>query len=236
MYKLEYLDLHVNKSEQWVKKYLELNQIAYFSCFFEYNYSNMVVFNMINFDSFRIANWLESDDKNPFQAALELDQMIGFIVYDGGQVRYSNEARVILAKDESKPKGYRIENCFPCLTTSYGGNFVDTDYRFSHIQRMFVTYFNSEWLYDYDLNTDYRLVIENYVRNSSNETINNTIRELDLLVDCFHWGEEKIGQKLSMTFCCALNPKAYGLTYFEFILDIVATMRQLYKSIIFHSS
>jgi hypothetical protein len=223
--KLDYLDLHTAKSEEWATKYIKDNNLTYFCSFFRYENCNLAAFSMIHYYKHKITKWLESTDNNPIQGAVELDRMMGFVAYNEGVTRYTNEARVILVKDKSQPEGYEFKNCFPCFTNHHGGLFADTSPRFSHIQKMFISYFNSEWIKENNQSTDYKLVIDRYKNDSSSETIHNTIKELELLVNCFYWGEDEIVKTLIISFCCALNPKSYGLTYLEFILDIVAAMR-----------
>lgn len=99
------------------------------------------------------------------------------------------------------------------------------DSRFKHLTRMFITYFNSEWSYENNLNTDYKLLIKKYQDNSDRETIQQTIEELEFLVECFHWGELELKRILIEDFCCAVPPKAYGLTYKEFVLEILTEMK-----------
>lgn len=104
-------------------------------------------------------------------------------------------------------------------------NIPHSDSRFIHIERMFVTYFNSEWLYENNQNTDYKLLIKKYKNNCNKETLAHTIEELELLVECFHWGELELKRILTHDFCCAVPPKAYGLTYKQFILEILTEMK-----------
>lgn len=99
------------------------------------------------------------------------------------------------------------------------------DRRFKHIQRMFVTYFNSEWTYENNLNTDYKLLIKKYKNNCDRETIQRTIEEFEFLIECFHWGESKLRNIVTKDFCCAISPKVYGLTYKQFILEVLTEMK-----------
>lgn len=100
------------------------------------------------------------------------------------------------------------------------------DSRFKRIQRMFIIYFNSEWTYENKQNTDYKLLIKKYKKDCDRETVRQTIAELELLVECFHWGESKLRNIVTKDFCCAISPKAYGLTYKEFILEILTEMKE----------
>lgn len=113
--KVNYLEIHTNKSEEWIRSYMRLKNLAWFSSFFKYEYSNLAVFSVLHLHESDIAKWLQSEDKNPFQGAVAIDKNIGFVISDDGSRIVTNVARVILAKDKSQPKGYIVKNCFPCL-------------------------------------------------------------------------------------------------------------------------
>lgn len=112
---LDYLELHTNKSKEWIRSYIELKNLAFFSVFFKHEYGNLAVFDFLYIYESKIANWLKSNDKNYFQGAVAVDKNIGFIIFDDSSTIVTNTARVILAKDESEQKGYIVKNCFPCL-------------------------------------------------------------------------------------------------------------------------
>ena len=216
--RIDYFDLHIGKSQEWVQNYIKIKNLAWFSSFFKYEYSNSAVFTMLHILKYEIGIWLNSQDKNPFEGTVTLKKEIGFITFNNDFTRVTKQARVILTKDTSCKKGYKVTNCFPCITES--------DYRFRYLQRMLITYFHSEWIYDNSLSTDYRLVIEEYKNNSNNDTIYYTVKELEVLVECFHWGEKELLNVLKKTFCCAINPEAYGLTCKEFIVEILVAMKE----------
>ena len=66
MKKLDYLDLHTDKSEEWAKGYIALTSLAWFSSFFRYEYSNAAIFTMLDIEEFSVNKWLNSYDENPF--------------------------------------------------------------------------------------------------------------------------------------------------------------------------
>ena len=130
MIKVDYLDLHTDKSQEWAKGYIALTNLAWFSSFFRYEYSNWAIFRMLDIEEFSVIKWLNFGDRNPFLGKVTLDEDIGFVVKSDGSTTVTNEAWVILTKDESRKQGYQIFNCFPCFPN-------DRDYRFTHIQRFF---------------------------------------------------------------------------------------------------
>lgn len=115
MNEVNYLELHTNKSEEWVRSYIKLKNLAWFSSFFKYEYSNLAVFSVLHLHESEIAEWLQSEDRNFFQGAVAIDKNIGFVIFDDDSRMVTKIARVILAKDKSQPKGYIVKNCFPCL-------------------------------------------------------------------------------------------------------------------------
>ena len=219
MMKLDYLDLHIDKSQEWAKGYIALRGLAWFSSFYRYEYSNAAIFRMLDIEEFSIIKWLNFGDRNPFLGTVTLDEDIGFVVKSDGSTTVTNEAWVILTKDESRKQGYQIFNCFPCFSN-------DRDYRLIHIQRFFTIYFNTEWTHENNRSTDYRLVVERYKNNNSGEIIYHTIKELRQIVDCFYWGEQELSKILIAKFCCALEPSVYGLTYKQFLLEILSALEQ----------
>ena len=219
MIELDYPDLHTDKSEEWAKGYIMLTNLAWFSSFFRYEYSNWAIFSMLDIEEFSIIKWLNSNDNNSFLGAVTLDKNIGFVVKSDGSITNTNKAWVILTKDESRKQGYQIFNCFP---RSSDGR----DYRFIHLQRFFITYFNTEWVQENNQSTDYRLVVERYKNNNNGEIIYHTIKELRNVIDCFYWGEKELSKVLTAKFCCAIAPSVYGLTYKQFVLDILSALEQ----------
>ena len=219
MTKLDYLDLHTDKPKEWVKGYIKLTGLAYFSSFSRYEYSNLAVVTMLHIEKFSINKWLNSFDNNPFFGTVKIDKNIGVVVRSDGSTTDTNIAKVILIKDESRKQGYRIYNCFPCLP-------YYQDYRFMHLQRFFITYFNPEWVLENSRDTDYRRVVERYKNNSDGETIYHTIKELRNVVDCFWWGEEELSKVFTAKFCCAIRPFVYGLTYKQLIIEILSALSE----------
>ena len=219
MTKLDYLYLHIDKSEEWARAYITLTRLAWFSSFYRYEYSNQAIFTMLDIEDFSINKWLNIYDNNPFFGTVKADKNIGFVVSYDGSITDSNVAKVILIKDESRKQGYRIYNCFPCFPDYQ-------NYRFMHLQRFFITYFNTEWVLENNRSTDYRLVVERYKNNSDGETIYYTIKELRNVVDCFWWGEEELSKVFTAKFCCAISPFAYGLNYKQFIIEILSAMEE----------
>ena len=219
MMKLDHLDLHTDKSEEWVKGYITLTNLAWFSSFYRYEYSNLAVVTMLHTHKFGLNKWLNSNDNNPFVGAVTLDKNIGFVVLGDGITTDTNEAKVILTKDESRKQGYQIFNCFPCLPAY-------PDYRSIHLQRFFIACFNSEWVDENNQSTDYKLVVERYKNNNKGETVYHTIKELRQIVDCFYWGEEELSKVLTARFCCAIRPEVYGLNYKQFVLDILSILEE----------
>ena len=219
MIHLDHLDLHIDKSEEWAKGYIKLTGLAWFSSFYRYEYSNWAIFTMLDIEEFRINQWLNSSDSNPFCGAVTLDKKIGFVVKSDGSVTITNAAKVILTKDESKKQGYRTFNCFPCFPSHQ-------DYRFIHLQRFFTTYFNSEWILENHRSTDYRLVVERYRNNNDGETLYQTIQELRQIIDCFKWGEEKLSKVLIANFSCAVRPETYGITFEQLIVEILSALEE----------
>lgn len=116
MNKVNYLEIHTNKSEEWVRSYMKLKNLAWFSSFFKYEYGNLAIFCMLHMYESEIAKWLQSEDKNPFQGVVAVERNLGFVIFDDNSRIVTKAARVILAKDKSKRKGYIVKNCFPCLT------------------------------------------------------------------------------------------------------------------------
>ena len=219
MMKLDYLDLHIGKSLEWAKGYIALTNLAWFSSFYRYEYSNWAIFSMLNIEDFSVNKWLNTYDNNPFVGAVTLDKDIGFVVKSDGSITDTNVAKVILTKDKFRKQGYKIFNCFPCFP--YYQN-----YRFIHLQRFFTTYFNTEWVHENNQSTDYRLVVERYKNNNDGEIIYHTIKELRNVVDCFWWGEEELSKVLMAKLCCAVRPLVYGLTYKQLILEILSALEE----------
>ena len=216
---LDYIDLHIDKSEEWARAYLTLTKLAWFSSFYRYEYSNQAIFTMLDIEDFSINKWLNTYDDNPFFGTVKVDKNIGFVVKSDGTTIDTNVAKVILTKDESNEQGYLIYNCFPCFP-------YYQDYRFMHLQRLFITYFNPEWVLENSRDTDYRRVVERYKNNSDGETIYYTIEELRNVVDSFWWSEKELFKVLTAKFCCAIAPSVYGLTYKQFVLDILSALEQ----------
>ena len=219
MTKLDYLYLHTDKSEEWARGYLTLTKLAWFSSFFRYEYSNLAIFTMLDIEDFSVNKWLNTYDDNPFFGTVNVDKDIGFVVGSNGIITNTNVAKVILIKDEYDELGYKVYNCFPCLPAY-------PDYRSIHLQRFFITHFNTEWVLENNRSTDYQLVVERYKKNSDGETIYHTIQELRQVVDCFYLGEEKLSEVLTAEFCCVIRPEAYGLNYKQFILEILSVMEE----------
>ena len=217
--KLSHANRHINKSEDWAKKYLALTKLAWFSSFFKHEYSNAAIFTMLDIEEFSVNKWLNSSDSNPFWGAVTLDKSVGFVVKSDGSVTNTDAAKVILTKDKFKERGHKVTNCFPCLPTQ-------PDYRFIHLHRLFTSYFNSEWVQDNHGSPDYQLVIRRYKNNNSGETLYQTIKELRQIIDCFNWGEKELSQVLTAKFCCAINPSAYGLTYKHLIIEILSALEE----------
>lgn len=215
----DFIDLHISKSEEWAKGYITLAQLVWFSSFYRFEYSNLAIFTMLDIEDFGIYKWLYSYDNNPFVGTVKVDKNIGFVVRSDGSITNTNEAKVILTKDESRKQGYQISNCFPCFPDSQ-------DYSLVHLQRFFTTCFNSDWVLENNRDTDYRLVVERYKDNNDGETIYQTIKELRRIVDCFYWGEEKLSKLLVVKLCFAIRPLAYGLTYKQLILDILSVLEE----------
>ena len=219
MMKLDYLDLHIDKSEEWAKGYITLTKLAWFSSFYRYESTNAAIFRMLDLENFGVIRWLNSYEHNPFVGAVALDKNIGFVAQSDGTITSTNEAKVILTKDESRRQGYKVINCFPCLP-------ADRDYWLIHLQRFFMTYFNSEWVQENDQSTDYKLVIQRYQAISDGETIYHTIKELRQIINCFYWGEQELSKVLIAKFGCAIRPEVYGLTYKQFILEIFSVLQE----------
>ena len=217
--KFDYLDLHIDKSLKWARRYIALTSLAWYSSFFKYEYSNLAIFTMLDIEEFSVNKWLNSYDNNPFWGTVTLDKGIGFVVGSDGSITDTNFATVILTKDKSRKQGYKIFNCFPCFP-------YYQDYRFLHLQRFFITCFNTEWVLENSRSTDYGLVVERYKNNNDGETIYHTIKELRQIVDCFWWGEEELSSLLTAKFCCAIEPFAYGLTYKQLIIEILSALEE----------
>lgn len=221
MMKLDYCDLHIGKSQEWVKGYMALTELAWFSSFFKYEHSNAAIFRMLHLEKYSVNQWLSSSDTNPFLGAVTLDKNIGFAVRSDKSttVTNTNKALVILTKDESRKQGYQISNCFPCFPHHQ-------DYRFIHLVRFFTTYLNTEWVHENNQSADYKQVVVKYRNSQDGETIYHTIKELRQVVNCFRWGEKELIKVLTETFCCAVRPETYGLSYKQFILEILSVLEK----------
>ena len=144
---------------------------------------------------------------------------IGFVAKSDGAITNTNEAKVILTRNKSRKQGYKIFNCFPCYPNG-------RDHRFIHLQRFFVIYFNSEWVHKNNQSTNYQLAVERYKNDNNGEIVYHTIKELRQIIDCFYRSEKELSKLLTEKFCCAVEPKVYGLTYKQFILDILLVLEQ----------
>ena len=78
--KLNYVYLHTNKSEEWARAYIALTKLAWFSSFYRCEYSNFVIFTMLDIENFSINKWLNTYDNNPFFGTVKVDKNIGFVV------------------------------------------------------------------------------------------------------------------------------------------------------------
>lgn len=98
------------------------------------------------------------------------------------------------------------------------------------LYEMFGAYFHQDWLHvDYDFpegeNPHFKTIVHEYLKDCDDEDVNLVIKQLEELV-LFNWSERKYRNILVYHFGNCINPHAFGLTYREYLQEIIGILKQ----------
>ena len=105
-------DRHIGKSERWLRKRINRENLDEASSFYDYPAANLTQARFIKKYKKEIDAWVKSDKTENFVEDIEMNRNIGIHVPKNGKVNDTNSARVVLKKDSSE-LGYHIRTSYP---------------------------------------------------------------------------------------------------------------------------